>query len=186
VRYVPIGATAVNVDETVGAFIGRWKESGAGERGNFQSFLIELCDLLGVARPDPSRADERDNAYVFEKAVRSARLCRVILVRNTTKDCGGGDRVVVGLMGKNWFMSWRWDLSAGQLPPEYRAAVPGGIWAPLGIEAWVWRNRCANAVSIDGGAVAGVALVRPLHRGPLRDGSGTASFLDDCRSLFAL
>jgi hypothetical protein len=30
---------------------------------------MELCDLLGVPRPEPARADMRDNTYVFERAV---------------------------------------------------------------------------------------------------------------------
>jgi hypothetical protein len=30
---------------------------------------VELCDLLGVDRPDPSVAKERHNSYVFEKSV---------------------------------------------------------------------------------------------------------------------
>ena len=64
------GAPAGQVDEAVAAFIQRWKESGAGERRTFQSFLNELCDSLKVPKPDPSRADERANAYVFEKAVK--------------------------------------------------------------------------------------------------------------------
>ena len=64
------GAAVGLVEEAVGNFIAKWKESGAGERGNFQSFLNELCDLLGVGRPRPSRAVEGENAYVFEKAVR--------------------------------------------------------------------------------------------------------------------
>ncbi len=50
-------------------FIARWKESGAAERANFQLFLGELCDLLGVERPHPAQADDRQNAYVFERAV---------------------------------------------------------------------------------------------------------------------
>ena len=33
------------------------------------SFLSELCDLLGVARPDPSKPDDEENAYVFERSV---------------------------------------------------------------------------------------------------------------------
>ncbi len=36
---------------------------------NYQSFLIELCSLLGVAQPDPTMTDDRRNAYVFERAV---------------------------------------------------------------------------------------------------------------------
>jgi len=31
--------------------------------------LTELCDLLGVGRPEPTRPDDRDNAYVFERGV---------------------------------------------------------------------------------------------------------------------
>src|ERR1044071_5397034 len=50
-------------------FIERWKESGAAERANFQPFVGELCDLLGVARPEPAQAGDEQNAYVFERAV---------------------------------------------------------------------------------------------------------------------
>ena len=50
-------------------FLRRWEASGAAERANYQLFLSELCDLLGVPRPDPTVPDDRDNAYVFERAV---------------------------------------------------------------------------------------------------------------------
>jgi hypothetical protein len=51
------------------AFITRWQKSGAAERANYQLFLSELCDLLGVPRPDPTTPDDAANAYVFERAV---------------------------------------------------------------------------------------------------------------------
>ena len=51
------------------SFIARWSISGAAERANYQLFLSELCDLLGVARPDPTKPDDADNAYVFERSV---------------------------------------------------------------------------------------------------------------------
>ena len=50
-------------------FITRWKESGAAERANYQLFLSELTDLLEVPRPQPTQADDEQNAYVFERAV---------------------------------------------------------------------------------------------------------------------
>ena len=50
-------------------FLTRWADSGAAERANYQLFLSELCDILTVPRPDPTRADDRDNSYVFEKPV---------------------------------------------------------------------------------------------------------------------
>ncbi|MBA3241570.1 MAG: hypothetical protein H0T60_10150, partial [Acidobacteria bacterium] len=48
-------------------FIERWASSGAAERANYQIFLAELCDVIGVVRPEPTRINEDDNAYVFEK-----------------------------------------------------------------------------------------------------------------------
>ncbi len=53
----------------VAAFIARWSRAEAAERANYVLFLSELCDLLGVPRPDPAGPDTADNAYVFERAV---------------------------------------------------------------------------------------------------------------------
>ena len=50
-------------------FIGRWEKSGGSELANFQMFADELCDLLGVKRPEPSQADNQYNDYVFERRV---------------------------------------------------------------------------------------------------------------------
>ena len=50
-------------------FIRRWESSGAAERANYQLFLSELCDVLGVPRPNPSVPDDSHNAYVFERTV---------------------------------------------------------------------------------------------------------------------
>lgn len=55
--------------DTIQEFIQRWESSGAAERANYQIFLTELCDVLGVPRPEPTRQDESENAYVFEKSV---------------------------------------------------------------------------------------------------------------------
>jgi hypothetical protein len=54
----------------VEAFITRWTaREGGAERANYQGFLIELCDVLGVPRPDPAGAQRELNDYVFERAV---------------------------------------------------------------------------------------------------------------------
>ena len=51
-------------------FITRWTDrEGGAERANYQMFLSELCDVIGVARPEPSGAAHL-NDYVFERAVR--------------------------------------------------------------------------------------------------------------------
>jgi hypothetical protein len=68
---LPRGAAAATVpamSDAVASFIARWSRSAGAERANHQPFVIELCDLLGVPRPDPSVKDG-DNAYVFEKPV---------------------------------------------------------------------------------------------------------------------
>jgi hypothetical protein len=44
------------------AFIARWAAAGASERANSQPFLCELCDMLGVAKPEPTR----ETGYAFE------------------------------------------------------------------------------------------------------------------------
>ncbi|WP_262296667.1 class I SAM-dependent DNA methyltransferase [Microvirga sesbaniae] len=57
--------------DAVDAFITRWTASdGGAERANYQMFLSELCDIIGVPRPEPSGQARERNDYVFERAVR--------------------------------------------------------------------------------------------------------------------
>lgn len=54
----------------IGAFVKRWTSSGAAERANYTLFLVQLCrDVLNVPEPEPSRDNDAENAYVFERAV---------------------------------------------------------------------------------------------------------------------
>jgi hypothetical protein len=48
--------------DAANAFISRWSQASPSERANSQLFLSELCDLLGVAHPEPAP----DNGYAFE------------------------------------------------------------------------------------------------------------------------
>ncbi len=54
---------------TYSDFETRWKPSGGAERANYVSFLQDLCDLIGVARPDPTTENPAHDAYVYERAV---------------------------------------------------------------------------------------------------------------------
>jgi hypothetical protein len=47
------------------AFIARWAAASASERANSQPFLCGLCDILGVALPEPTR----ETGYAFEYEV---------------------------------------------------------------------------------------------------------------------
>ena len=50
-------------------FEARWQPSGGAERANYGLFLTDLCDLLGVPRPDATTNDPTQDAYVLERAV---------------------------------------------------------------------------------------------------------------------
>lgn len=54
---------------TVEEFIERWESSAAAERSNYSLFLSELCDLLGVERPNPATKDRKKDNYVYERDV---------------------------------------------------------------------------------------------------------------------
>src|SRR4051794_17981336 len=66
-----MGEMSVSSQPNVEAFIARWTaREGGAERANYQMFLMELCDLIGVEKPHVSGADSERNDYVFERAVR--------------------------------------------------------------------------------------------------------------------
>jgi hypothetical protein len=54
---------------SVDAFIARWRDADGTELANAQTFTRELCELLALPLPEPSRAETQDNAYVFERRV---------------------------------------------------------------------------------------------------------------------
>ena len=63
--------TAAPVPPNLEAFIKRWSDrEGGAERANYALFLVELCDLIGVQRPEPAGQETERNEYVFERAVR--------------------------------------------------------------------------------------------------------------------
>lgn len=55
-------------DTEARAFVARWSASRAHERAVYQQFFMELCDLLGVERPDPAADKQQD--YCFDRALR--------------------------------------------------------------------------------------------------------------------
>ncbi|WP_058616004.1 class I SAM-dependent DNA methyltransferase [Tepidimonas taiwanensis] len=59
----------MNAPSAISAFITRWQAASGSERANYQLFLTELTEALGLPRPEPASDDTRDNAYVFERRV---------------------------------------------------------------------------------------------------------------------
>ena len=66
---VTLNSSADVSPEVLASFVARWSASGAAERANCQPFLAEMCDLIGVPKPEPTKADNSQNAYVFERDV---------------------------------------------------------------------------------------------------------------------
>jgi hypothetical protein len=57
--------------DSIEGFITRWQgREGGQERANYGLFLSELCDAIGVSRPQPASATTEENDYVFERAVK--------------------------------------------------------------------------------------------------------------------
>ena len=70
-----MGAAGNSEEKRIEAFIARWQgREGGQERANYALFLSELCDVLGVPRPDPAAATTETNDYVFERLVRETQL----------------------------------------------------------------------------------------------------------------
>ncbi|MDP2828318.1 MAG: hypothetical protein Q8O37_06900 [Sulfuricellaceae bacterium] len=55
-------------------FITRWNGIAGSERSNYQLFIIELCELLELPRPEPAGQTHSDNSYVFERHLKEHAL----------------------------------------------------------------------------------------------------------------
>jgi hypothetical protein len=53
----------------IDAFVEKAKASGGAERANYQLFVIDLCDVLGLPRPNYARSDTAHDDYVFERRI---------------------------------------------------------------------------------------------------------------------
>ncbi|MBZ0089589.1 MAG: class I SAM-dependent DNA methyltransferase, partial [Thermoanaerobaculia bacterium] len=58
---------------TISDFLNHWREAAGAERANKDSFLLDLCDALGVERPRPTTKDPEKDTYVFERNVTRSR-----------------------------------------------------------------------------------------------------------------
>jgi hypothetical protein len=57
------------MNDAIDDFITRWKPSGGNEIANFQSFAVELTQLLSLEAPKPATSDGQNNDYRFERPV---------------------------------------------------------------------------------------------------------------------
>jgi len=139
------------------AFIARWQgREGGQERANYALFLSELCDILGVPRPDPAAATTEENDYVIERLVkghaadgsdRSGRIdlykrgCFVLEAKQSRQKPGGAKEIQQALPGLEPARrgvrdaSRTWDvlmLNARRQAEEYARALPVSHgWPPF-------------------------------------------------------
>ncbi len=62
-RRYPAAVSTASPDTVTADFIARWQAADGSELANYQLFVHQLAELLGVDQPQPSREDTRDNAY---------------------------------------------------------------------------------------------------------------------------
>lgn len=75
-------------------FIAKWNGADGSERANYPLFFNDLCDLLGVERPQPAQADDWHNAYVNERYIdaRDGESAGQNPARPASRAGGGGAR----------------------------------------------------------------------------------------------
>ncbi|MBS0471934.1 MAG: class I SAM-dependent DNA methyltransferase [Proteobacteria bacterium] len=143
--------------DAVEAFIRHWEgREGGQERANYALFLVQLCEILGVAPPEPAGATTEHNNYVFERRVdmpnpdgsRSLgridlykRGCFVLEAKQSrqqggTKEIAGQGQLFVAepkIRGRRSDADRAWDVlmqNAKQQAEGYARAVPGE-WPPF-------------------------------------------------------
>ena len=153
-----------DVQTRLRALVERWATAKAAERANAQSYLIELCEALGVERPRPAGS----GGYEFEYHVR-------VVNRDGTETSNFVDLVKLG-----FFLLEAKDDESGRSPEvllrkafgqarSYAANLPGAQQPPylmvldVGRTLLVW-DRWSGSY---GGFSAGkVVDLRTLHERP--------------------
>lgn len=130
----------------VSEFVAQWKTSGGAENANAQPFVRDLCDVLGVERPNPSQESEAANDYVFERSVVHDERG----VRSTKRiDCyKRGCFILESKQSSTRNSRAALDANQGELLPEDAAAVRGGS-ARRGTPAWDRMMRRAYGQARD-------------------------------------
>ncbi len=59
----------MDAEDSLDTFISKAKASGGAERANYQLFVVELCEVLCIPRPEYASEDTALDNYVFERKV---------------------------------------------------------------------------------------------------------------------
>ena len=169
-------------------FICRWKKSGGSEHANYQLFVIELTELLGVDRPDPATDDDSNDHYRFERPVTFAHT-----QKRTTGFIDvyrGGHFVLETKQGVNQKKNRAIDLARG-IAPRAQKRIGHGVrgtaaWDDTMLKARNQADNYARAVAREDGwppflMIVDVGHVIELYADFSKQGQGYNQYPDGNR-----
>lgn len=172
----------------IGEFIARWKPSGGSEHANYQLFVIELTELLGLERPFPATDDDSNDHYRFERPVTFAHTHKRSI--GFVDVYRGGHFILETKQGVTQKKNRQGDLTKGT-PDRKQKRTGHGVrgtaaWDDTMLKARNQADSYARAVAKDDGwppflMVVDVGHVIELYADFSRQGQGYNQFPDGNR-----
>ena len=174
-------------------FIARWHATGGSEHANYQLFVIELTELLGLERPFPATDDVSNDHYRFERPVTFAHTHK-----RTTGFADvyrAGHFVMETKQGVNQKKNRRSDLAKGIAEHKQKRIGHGvrgtATWDDTMLKARNQADNYARAVAREDGwppflMVVDVGHVIELYADFSRQGQGYNQFPDGNRYRITL
>ena len=178
----------MTADIQINEFIARWKPSGGSEQANYQLFVIELTDMLGLDRPFPATDDDANDHYRFERPVTFTHTHK----RSTgfIDVYRGGHFVLETKQGVDQKKNRQGDLTKG-IPDRKQKRTGHGVRGTAGWDGTMLKARnqadnYARAVSKEDGwppflLIVDVGHVIELYADFSRQGQGYNQFPDGNR-----
>ncbi|MDA7423817.1 class I SAM-dependent DNA methyltransferase [Thalassococcus lentus] len=174
-------------------FINRWKDTGGSEHANYQLFVIELTELLGLERPCPATDDDSNDHYRFERPVTFAHTHK----RSTgfVDVYRAGHFILETKQGVNHKKNRQGDLTKGTAERKQRRTGHGvrgtAAWDDTMLKARNQADNYARAVAKEDGwppflMVVDVGHVIELYADFSKQGQGYNQFPDGNRYRIAL
>ncbi|WP_320196527.1 class I SAM-dependent DNA methyltransferase (plasmid) [Agrobacterium rosae] len=173
--------------QTIDEFVVRWKSTGGSEHANYQLFVIELADLLGVDRPNPATDDDINDHYRFERPVTFATHRRSTGFIDVYKS---GHFILETKQGVSQKKDRQGDLSKG-VPERKQKRIGHGVrgtaaWDDTMLKARNQADNYARAIAKEDGwppflIIVDVGHVIELYADFSRQGQGYNQFPDGNR-----
>ena len=178
----------MTTDTQIDEFTARWKPSGGSEHANYQLFVVELTELLGLERPFPATDDDANDHYRFERPVTFTHTHK----RSTgfIDVYRGGHFVLETKQGVNQKKNRQGDLTKGTPDRKQKRTGHGvrgtAVWDDTMLKARNQADNYARAVAKEDGwppflLIVDVGHVIELYADFSRQGQGYNQFPDGNR-----